>query len=201
MRQGRFPRVRAQATQDTLASFAQRIDSGRDRLVARIPADALEEIERTPPTGWIPIEVEQHVPTAIVAELGKDGAYGFFRAHLHKQLEGSTLLKSTVAATVRLFGLTPASLARAAPVGWEVAFRDFCRVRATQRGSDSAVIMLEDVAEQVFASPAYVDAFRGLFAGFTDFCGVTGDAEATPDEGARTIEIVLRWVADKTAAL
>lgn len=200
MRQGRFPRVRAQATQDTIASFSERIDDGRERLVAHIPADVLAEIERTPSTGWIPIEVERHVPSAVVAELGQDGAYIFFRQHLREQLEGSPLLKSTVAATVRLFGLTPASLARAAPVGWEVAFRDFCRVRATQRGSDSAVITLEDVVEQVFASPAYVDAFRGLFAGFTDFCGVTGDAEATSNENTRTIEIVLRWAAGQSVA-
>lgn len=110
------------------------------------------------------------------------------------------MLKSTLAATVRLFGLTPASLARAAPVGWEVAFRDFCRVRTTQHARDSAVVMLEDVAEQVFASPAYINAFRGLFAGFTDFCGVTGDAEATANERGRTIEFVLRWAAGHSVA-
>lgn len=186
--------MRARATQDTLSAFSQRVDDGRARLVARIPAEALAQIEHTPSSGWIPVDVEHHVPTAILGELGRDGAYAFFRGHLQRQLASSPLLKSTIAATIRLFGLTPASLARATPVGWDAAFRDFCRVRAIQRGSDSAVILLEDVAEQVFAYPAYVETFRGLFAGFADFCGVTGDAEASANEREREIEIVLRWV-------
>ena len=196
----RFPRVRAQATQDTLASFSELIDNGRERLVARMPADALAQIDSTPSTGWVPIDVDRHVPAMVVAELGQDGAYAFFRAHCRRQLEISPLLKSTIAATVRLFGLTPASLARAAPVGWDVIFRDFCRVRSTQRGSDSTCVMLENVAAQVFETPEYVDAFRGLIAGFTDFCGVTGDAEATANEQAHTIEIALRWAESQSVA-
>ena len=184
--------MRARAVHDAIAAFDRTVPDGRERLRDRVPEPSWQIITRTKPLGWIAVEHDRHIPTAIVDLLGPAEAHNFFRSLLVQQLD-SNLLRATLAATLRLFGMSPASLARSVPVGWDVVYRDVCRIRHRQEGAASAVLTLERIVPEVLEAPAYLASFRGFFAGFLDICHVEGSAELTHRTGSSTAEISLEW--------
>ncbi|MEM6993946.1 MAG: hypothetical protein AAF721_25765, partial [Myxococcota bacterium] len=186
------PRVRAGFVHDAISWFDRFGDAGRARGRALVPPDSWTAITQARPLGWIAIDHDRHIPSAFIEVAGAERAHEFFRSLLVQQLR-TPLLRSTLTATIRLFGMSPASLARAAPVGWEVVYRDFCNLRVQQRGPDSTTIVLHSVAPEVFETPAYSASFRGFFAGLLDVCDVQGDAELSVNAPGRLMEVRLHW--------
>ncbi len=161
------------------------------RVRACVPAESLALIDATPARGWIPLEHDHHVPTSIVAQLGPVRAQAYFRWLLRRQLE-SPLLRSTLRATQKMFGLSPAALLRAVPLGWPIVYRDFCSPRVTGHSADQATIRLERVDPRVLEHPAYLESFAGFFSGFFDACSVEGTVTVRV-KPSRGVEITLHW--------
>lgn len=184
--------MRARAVRDAIAAFDDHVDDGRERLRAIIPEQSWAVITEARGLGWIPLEHDQYVPASIAALLGPVDAHMFFRSLLVQQLR-TPMLRSTVAATLRVLGLSPASLARAAPIGWDVVYRGFGKLKVQQRGATSTALTLEQVPPEVFDAPGYAPSFRGFFAGLLDVCRVPGDAELQVSPAGHRIEIVLSW--------
>ncbi len=192
------PRVRARVVHEAIAAFDRFADEGRDQVRELVPEESWRAIMGARPLGWVPIEHDRHVPAAFVEIAGEERAHVFFRSLLVEQLR-RPLLRSTVAATVRMLGLSPASMARAAPVGWDVIYRDFGRLRVVQRGPQQTSIVMDHVAQTVFDNPAYMLSFRGFFAGLLDVCEVEGNADIKHNDAGRWIETTLSWTSRDAA--
>ena len=157
-----------------------------------IPGPSLAVIDSALPTSWIPIEHDQHVPIAIIAVLGLPRADRFWRWFLCDHLR-SPLLRTLTDASIRLFGLSPSSLMRLTPRGWNLVYRDFCSPQMLDYGTEHATLQLRDMAKQVIESSAYLASFRAVFGGFLDMCKVEGSVAFDVDRPEQTVRVRLYW--------
>lgn len=186
------PRIRARTVRDAIAAIEVFETGAQQDVRDRIPDASWQVIAGALPLDWVALEHDRHVVTAFLDVLGPERAHLFFRGVLAQQLE-SSLLKSTVTTALRLFGATPAGMARAFPVGFATTYRDVGRVRVIQQGVGATSIVFDELAAEVLDTPAYPESFRGFFAGFFDVCRVDGDVQSTIERGAGRIEFALRW--------
>lgn len=159
---------------------------------ALIPAASLAEIRGCATLGWIPVEHERWVTTAIFEVLGPDGSE-YFRWLLTRHLIHSPILRPMFERTTRLFGIDPGTFLRVAPMAWDVMFRDFCTTRFGSRGIQQAAFELVDCAPAVFEYPRYVDSWCGVLASTFDLSHVQGRVECERDPDARMVRFELRW--------
>ncbi len=185
------PGVRGRVAQDALRLLDEFEPDATARARARIPAGSLEVIDRTAALGWVPIEHDHHIPAAIVATLGPR-ADAYFGGLVDRQLN-TPLLRSTLTATRRLLGLSPAALVRAVPLAWPVVYRDFGSVKVLpQRGHRARLAMSREVPE-VFEHDAYITSFRSFFGGFFTMCETQGVVEVEAAPQAARIDFTLTW--------
>lgn len=159
---------------------------------AIIPAPSLAAIRACPALGWIPIEHERWVTTAVFDVLGPDGSE-YFRWLVARHLIHATLLRPMFERTARLFGIDPGTFLRIAPTAWDVMFRDFCVPRFVSRGVQHAVFELIDCAPEVFEFPRYVDSWCGAMASTFDLSHVKGRVECLRDPDLHLVRFELRW--------
>ena len=186
------PAVRGRAVHDALRLLDEFESGATAEARERVPADSLAVIDSTSDLGWVPIEHDHHVPASVIDVLGADRAHSYFRSLLARQLE-APLLRSSWAATRKLFGLSPGSLARAVPVGWPIVYRGFCSPEIQSQRAHEVTISMTHVHPQVFEYLEYPTSFAGFFAGFFDVCDVDGSVESTIDAEQRVIRFVLHW--------
>jgi hypothetical protein len=157
-----------------------------------IPADSLAEIQGCPALGWIPVEHERWVTTAMFEILGPQGS-DYFRWLVTRHLVHTPLLRPVFERTSRLFGIDPGTFLRVAPTAWDLIFRDYATPRLASRGIQHALFELVDCAPEVFVYPRYVDSWSGVIAATFDLSHVQGRVDCTRDPGLRRVQFELRW--------
>ncbi|HWB77102.1 MAG TPA: hypothetical protein VG755_19170 [Nannocystaceae bacterium] len=162
------------------------------RVLARVPADSLAAIAACPGTDWIDVEHERWVTHSIFAELGDD-AVEYFRWMVARRLIDTPLLRPIVERTTRMFGITPGTYLRFAPLAFGLMFRDFCTLRVAERGQHHGTVELIDCHAEVFANPDYIRSWQGALGSTFDLAHVQGEVSYEVDDRARTIGYLLRW--------
>ena len=192
----RQPAVRAASVHDVLEYLDVFEPGARERARQRIPAEALEIIDATPRLGWIPIEHDVFVPTAMHAVLGPERFRELLRTFVLRHVEAS-FLSPLVTKTSRLFGLNPVSLVRMLPVGWGLIYRDFCDIRVESLDATSAQVIFEDVVPEALASTPYLESFRAILAGVFTVTGHEGDVKILEiDRDLARVVFAMDWQVD-----
>jgi len=83
---------------------------------------ALEQIESSASSDWLPFALDLDLTHAVFRALGVAGAHRFFQEHQLASFQGP-LFKALVDSATALFGLDPGSWARWIPRGWGIVFR------------------------------------------------------------------------------
>lgn len=192
MDQDRQPAVRARSARDLLAYVEVFRPGALERVYATMPSASRAVILETPNTGWIPLEHDHFVVDGVVEVLGRDGGLELWRTFLKGHLE-SPMLRALFEGFVRLFGLTPGTVAGFAPRGWGQAYRDFGALVLDERGKGHAAMRIVDIAPQVFDFPNYFISIEGTFGGMLDATDTPGTVEMRVDRASREVSAVLRW--------
>lgn len=190
------PAVRARVARATIQYLDRHAPDARAEFWKRLPRAVTEALRTTTDVGWIPAHLDKHCCATHIAVLGEPEAE---RVFIEASLDtlGTRLLSNVVKPALRLFGGGPTALMRILPRAWPLAFRSFCGV-TVHLGSDGpaasgALVVLDDVAPEVFEHPPYHVVFRAVIRSLVQFAGYRGDVSHRTVDGARRLEFEAAW--------
>lgn len=185
------PRMRASYIQDNLAAVAACGPDVHKRVLAAIP-DTIEEIRSAARVDWLPIGVDV-VLTRTVCELtGISGVRDWSRRAFLGAVQGP-LLRPIVRAVVSLFGLSPATVLRRAPMGWQQIYQDCGQLIVVPLAPNRMQLRIEGAREPFLENHCYIEGTCGTFEGAVDLGGARGNVDAHVDTAARRVEFDVRW--------
>ncbi len=117
-----FPGARVRNAQDLWRFMGERDAERRDRVARRMDPAVLDQIENAVKTAWIPIEDDAKFVDAILDIYGVADSMELWRTYTRRFTE-TGLMKAFIDGTVRIFGLSLASLARVVPRAWQQSYR------------------------------------------------------------------------------
>lgn len=185
------PRMRASYIKDNLDAVAAFGPDVQRRLFGAIP-DTITEIQSAARVDWLPIGVDV-VLTRTVCELtGVSGVRDWSRRAFLRAVEGP-MLRPIVRAVVSLFGLTPATVLRRAPMGWQQIYQDCGLLVAVPVAYDRMQLRVEGAVGPFLERGCYVEGTCGTFEGAVDLGGARGTVDAHVDVGAKRVEFDISW--------
>jgi hypothetical protein len=114
--------MRAAQSKDVLLSLVELGSDRASRILADVPGRSLRLIDRASAFDWIPIEIDLDLCRIVQAAAGEEGIRAWGRAAVLRTIE-SSLFRPLVDTSIRVFGLTPVTLLRLAPLIWRSTFR------------------------------------------------------------------------------
>ncbi|MBI1947561.1 MAG: hypothetical protein HYS27_17860 [Deltaproteobacteria bacterium] len=184
-------RMRASYIQDNLAAVEACSPDVQRRLFAAIP-ETIDEIRSAARVDWLPIGVDV-VLTRTVCELtGFSGVRDWSRRAFLSAVQGP-MLRPIVRAVVSLFGLTPATVLRRAPMGWQQIYQGCGLLVVVPMTPDHMCLRIEGANGPFLENQCYVEGTCGTFEGAVDLGGARGTVEAHVDAAAKRVEFDVRW--------
>lgn len=188
--------MRAGTAQDTI-EFLDTYRAGlRDEVLARVPPDALEAIQGSGRTAWVPVEHDVMFVNAIVEHLRSAEAVALIRASVGQHFSGP-LLRTLVKGAQRIFGMTPMGLMKMVPRAWPMVYKGFGRPSFVAADDKHAILAINDAHPLAYTAEGYLASWEGIFAGIVDV-GTNHKAQAVRvnveiDADAPRFEIHTRW--------
>jgi hypothetical protein len=159
----------------------------------RASPEYLDTLASVPPNSWIPFELSCSGVEAAVDVLGPDEARALWREVFTQRFVKTPIIGGLIQAWVRLFGLSPTSIIKAIPKGFEGTYRNVAEVDVEELSKGYGRVRLHQLAPRMLAHPKYWYAWRGTFEGGFDLCSVEGALEVELDEAARSARLHFRW--------
>lgn len=185
------PRMRASYIKDNLSALGS-FGADVERQVRSAIPDTVTEIERAARVDWLPIDVDVALTRAVHQLKGTPGVRDWSRRSLLSAVEGP-MLRPIVRAVVALFGLTPATVLRRAPMAWQQIYQD-CGLLVCEPVSPHEMRLRVEGARGPFLNDgAYVEGTCGTFEGAVDLGGARGVVHAHMDPGAGRVEFTVTW--------
>jgi len=181
--QSREPRVRARHCQEWLALIEKSEEPWRSRFLERLAPELRDQIESAARVGWLPVGAHVALADTLEQTFGEMRAHAFYRHAASAWLTGP-LVGPVVRATAHLFDLTPSVLARWAPRGWDVSFKDCGELAGESHAPGHARLIYRDLPPICTASAAWMSSAQGSTYGVLDVIGV--DAVVRLDVSAKS---------------
>ena len=144
--------MRAAQLKEDLAALAALGHVEASRVLAEVEPATLRLIERASRVDWLPIEVDLELVHAIYGVAGEEGLRAWGREAVLRSIETS-IFKPLVDAVVRVFGLSPGPLLRAAPQAWKTTFRGCGEMSVTVAPEGGARIVLSNLPQVLVERP------------------------------------------------
>ena len=183
--------MRASYIQDNLAAVTAFGPDIERRLRAAIP-DAIAEITSAARVDWLPISVDVALTHAVRELTGTSGLRDWSRRAFLGAVQGP-MLRPIVRAVVSLFGLTPATVLRRAPMGWQQIYQDCGLLIVVPVTPNHVQLRVEGARGPFLDDQDYVEGTCGTFEGAVDLGGARGTVEAHMDPAAHRVEFDVRW--------
>lgn len=183
--------MRASYIMDNLKAvraFGPEVDA---RLRADI-ADTVAEIEHASRVDWLPIGIDVALTRAVHRLTGVNGVRDWGRRSFLSAVEGP-MLRPIVRAVVSLFGLTPSTLLRRAPMAWQQIYQDCGMLVCEPLAPDRMRVRLEGARGPFLDDQGYIEGTCGVFEGAVDLGGARGTVDAHVDSAAKRLEFDVRW--------
>lgn len=185
------PRMRASYIQDNLAAVRNFGPEVERRLRMDI-ADTVAEIEAAARVDFLPIGVDVVLTRAVHALTGVNGVRDWSRRAFLSAVEGP-MLRPIVRAVVSLFGLSPSTVLRRAPMGWQQIYQN-CGILVCESLSTHQMRLRVEGARGPFLDDVdYVEGTCGTFEGAVDLGGARGIVHAHIDAPAKRVEFDVAW--------
>ena len=173
--------------------MGERDPERRDRVAKRLHPEVLEQIETGVKTAWIPIEQDAQFVDAILDVYGIEDGMELWRAYTRRFVE-TGLMKAFIDGTVRIFGLSLASLSRVVPRAWQQSYRGCGEGKVTvQEGRKAAIVEFTGMHPEQMKREGYFILLRGLILGLHDIVGAKDQLDVAIDRGERSYTLILRW--------
>lgn len=167
------PRMRANHIQQNVASLDLLGADVARAVKAEIGAYTLDRIASATRVEWLPIDVDVELTEAVARITGEDGLRKWSRAALAASVE-APFLRPIVRTAITLFGLTPASLLRHAPIGWKQVYQDCGAIRFESVSDTHVRLHLDGAAPQMTSSKPYLVGVAGAWEAAFDIARVEG---------------------------
>lgn len=183
------PRFRAAFSR---GAFQRALSSAATREMAERFA-LRDVIEQKIGTDWVPAEVHMAFNEELRRTLGDEGYQEFWRAVMREVFDGP-LLRPAVGSIVRLFGLTPAALARHAPRFWPQFARDAGELSFEGVEGELARLRLSGFPREHFESLTFIIGLAGTMRAYLDLTRHEGTSSwQVVDVERGEARFTLRW--------
>lgn len=184
--------IRAGITKIVVAQLETLPDDVRERVLARLDDDVLPLVDRPLNTTWI--DAGLHITTldALRDTLGDAAFTTYFRDAYLAGFASLPLIKTIIDATIRLFGATPAGLAKNLDRTWQTLARGLGSFEV-ETHEQEATIAWSGLEPRLATSGTYVDSFAGTFSGWFPQCQVVGEVhiiERDHSRGSATYRLI-----------
>lgn len=156
---------------------------------------AWQEILETPAVAWLPEATYNALTESIRWQLGDAETTKLFRG-LGRRIKENPNMQNFIESVIRVFGLSPHTLLKAAPRGRTSLIRDSGTLDYEFVSANSAKLHLRDFPVSTFKSGTTVVLLSGTFLGLLDAAGVARTAKletANVDLRAGHATFVLSW--------
>lgn len=185
------PRMRASYIKDNLAAVRS-FGPDVERSLRGEIGDAVVEIESAARVDWLPIGVDVALTRTVRKLTGSNGVRDWSRRSFLAAVEGP-MLRPIVRAVVSLFGLTPATVLRRAPMGWQQIYQNCGLLICEPLAPDRMRLRVEGARGPFLDDHDYVEGTCGTFEGAVDLGGARGNVSAHIDANARRVEFDVSW--------
>jgi hypothetical protein len=189
----RRPSVRARGVIDFVSYLRSTIPGCAERVFAQLPPESRSALDGSLPTDWLGVEHSRRWVQAFVDDVGPERAREAFADFMKGWVVRSPLLKPLTEAVIRISGLSPAAAIRVMPRALAVSYRDFFEPRVLEIDEHRAVLLLESLAPEVVACPAYLVCFSGIFEGVIRFTGRRGSVAVTLSSDQTSARCEFTW--------
>jgi hypothetical protein len=189
------PAYRVSSARAMLAELERRFPDQARRLREEIPADVLASVRDALSLTWLDAEVHHQMADWIHRALG-DRDYRDLWRNVFLEMVRLPLFRPMSEGAIRLFGATPASLARWTARGYTLASRGLGAMTLAVDEPDGRRVVIEVAGypPALAASGSNVVATAGSFDGFLDLTGVQGEVTVTANEPERGFaRYQIRW--------
>ncbi len=182
-----------------LRSILEHVDRlpGPQRAAVRqaVGPAALEQIESSASSDWLPFALDLDLTHAIAQVLGPSGQHRFFQEQQMASFRGP-LFRALVDSATAIFGLDPGSWARWIPRGWGIVFRE-CGQWVIDRSERGAVdLALLAPPPGCLDDEPWLRSVASSFSAFILVARTEGDfALAGVDRERDAVLYALRWQA------
>lgn len=142
---------------------------------------AWQKIESAPPVSWLDEPTYNALTESIRAELGDVEMQRMYR-RLGRRILSNPNLQSFIEGVIRLFGLSPHSLLRAAPRGRDSVVQSSGTMTYERAGPRSARLHLRDFPVSTFRSGTTIVLLSGTWLGLLDAADAGERATVTMED-------------------
>jgi hypothetical protein len=187
------PAYRISSARTMLAQLDRLFPETGERVRAALPEETLALVRESLSLTWIPAETHHQIADAVYSALGERDYRALWRKVFLDMVQ-TPLLKPFFEATIRLFGATPAGLARWTAKGYTLATRGLGTLQLAADDPVARRVEIEHIGypPALAVSGAHVAGTAGSFEGYLDVTRKTGSVtvlENTPARGYARFEI------------
>lgn len=186
------PQARARLAQELFGYLDEYRPGLQAAVESRVTPEYMQLATELPPTTWVPFELTAQGVEAAIDVLGIDHAADLWRKAFVHRFSKTPVIGGLIAMWTRLFGLSPGSLVKAVPRGFEGSYRNLMSVDIEVEDA-RARIDIHDLHPVFVAHDLYLLAFQGTFEGVFDLCHVEGTVNRVVDLDHRRAEFTLQW--------
>jgi hypothetical protein len=167
------PRVRARHCQEWLTLIEKSEEPWRSRFFERLAPAMREEIESSSRVGWLPVTTHVALAETLLETFGELRAHAFYRHAASAWLTGP-LLGPVLKTSARILDVTPRTIVRWAPRGWEISFKDCGELAGESHAPGHARLIYRNLPAVCTASEAWLASAQGSAYGVLDVIGCEG---------------------------
>ena len=186
------PATRVGTMRDFLDLLERKRPGSKPLILERFDPESREILDSRLGFSWLSIAHGHFAVEGIFDLLGPDEGVRFFREGF-RNIVDRPIFRSFISGILSLWGSDPGRIFRQLPRGWELGFRDFCRVQTEDPEPGRIRVVFEDIHPEVRQHPAYLSCWHGICQGMADLVekDVQLDFEVAPDH-SRAVA-TFRW--------
>jgi len=167
---------------DFLDLLERKRPGSKPLILERFDPESREILDSRLGFSWLSIAHGHFAVEGIFDLLGPDEGVRFFREGF-RNIVDRPIFRSFISGILSLWGSDPGRIFRQLPRGWELGFRDFCRVQTEDPEPGRIRVVFEDIHPEVRQHPAYLSCWHGICQGMADLVekDVQLDFEVAPD--------------------
>lgn len=182
--------VRVNWTRVVLDALAEDL---RPLIDGQLPEETREAIEGAGLLEWLPLEHHLRVCEAIRNQLGAAGLRQHFCLST-LEAGGMPLFRTLAQGFVRLFGMTPGSIVRAAPAAWDIIFKNLGTVKVGEVGEFRASAKVIELDPLLCETDTFPIGVAGGFDACLEFTYHVGEVELDVSKlGDREVGFRIKW--------